>query len=88
MNYLKLIGDVRKYISKVKLGKKLIDDIEFLIDSMKKHPLKYGAIVVVALLYLLNPIDVIPDTIPIVGWADDAGVIATAVATIKRMMGT
>jgi len=87
MNYLKLIGDVRKYISKVKLGKKLIDDIEFLIDSMKKHPLKYGAIVVVALLYLLNPIDVIPDTIPIVGWADDAGVIATAVATIKRMMG-
>jgi len=88
MNYLKLIGDVRKYISKVKLGKKLIDDIEFLIDSMKKHPLKYGAIVVVALLYLLNPIDVIPDTIPIVGWADDAGVIATAVATIKKMMGT
>ena len=87
MNYVKLIGDVKKYISKVKLGKKLIDDIEFLIDSIKKHPFKYGAIAVAALLYLVNPIDVIPDTIPIVGWADDAGVLAAAVATIKRMMG-
>lgn len=87
MNNINLIKDIRKYISKVKMGKKLIDDIEFLIDSIKKHPLKYGTIVVAALLYLLNPIDLIPDTIPFVGFADDAGVIAAAVATIKRMMG-
>jgi uncharacterized membrane protein YkvA (DUF1232 family) len=28
-------------------------------------------IVILALLYILSPVDVIPDVIPVVGWADD-----------------
>ena len=32
--------------------------------------------IVLCVLYILSPIDVIPDFIPFVGWADDLGVIA------------
>jgi uncharacterized membrane protein YkvA (DUF1232 family) len=31
-------------------------------------------ILILALLYILSPIDLIPDVIPIVGWADDVAV--------------
>lgn len=30
-----------------------------------------GVIFLLALLYVLSPIDMIPDFIPVVGWADD-----------------
>lgn len=30
-----------------------------------------GVIFLLALLYVLSPIDLIPDFIPVVGWADD-----------------
>jgi uncharacterized membrane protein YkvA (DUF1232 family) len=35
-------------------------------------------LILAALLYLISPIDAIPDVIPVVGWLDDIGV-ATAV---------
>ena len=31
-------------------------------------------ILVLALLYIISPVDVIPDVIPVVGWADDLAV--------------
>jgi uncharacterized membrane protein YkvA (DUF1232 family) len=31
-------------------------------------------ILILALLYILSPIDLIPDVIPVVGWVDDAAV--------------
>ena len=31
-------------------------------------------VLVLALLYILSPIDVIPDPIPVVGWVDDVAV--------------
>jgi uncharacterized membrane protein YkvA (DUF1232 family) len=41
------------------------------------------AIVVGALGYLIFPADAIPDVIPVVGYADDVGVIAAALAAIR-----
>ena len=40
------------------------------------------AIAVGALLYLISPLDAIPDVLPIVGLSDDAGVILAAVASL------
>lgn len=40
-------------------------------------------ILIGALLYLLMPLDAIPDFIPGVGYLDDAGVIAMALGTVK-----
>jgi uncharacterized membrane protein YkvA (DUF1232 family) len=33
---------------------------------------------VLALLYILSPLDLVPDWIPFVGWLDDIGVLAWA----------
>jgi uncharacterized membrane protein YkvA (DUF1232 family) len=45
--------------------------------------MKTIAVVVLATLYVLSPIDVIPDIAPIIGWLDDVGVIGWAYSTIK-----
>ena len=38
--------------------------------------------IVGALGYFISPIDAIPDVVPVVGYADDLGVLALAVATV------
>ena len=35
---------------------------------------------VAAVAYVLWPLDLIPDTIPVLGWLDDAGIVAAAAA--------
>lgn len=41
-------------------------------------------IIVAAILYILMPVDVIPDPIPVVGWVDDAAVgIGAGAACLK-----
>ena len=52
-----------------------------LTDSETPATIK-GAIVI-ALGYLICPIDVTPDIIPVIGFLDDAGVIATAMMVVK-----
>ncbi len=38
------------------------------------------------LLYCVSPIDVIPDILPIAGWADDGAVIVWAWTTIGKLL--
>lgn len=40
------------------------------------------ALIVAALGYFICPVDLVPDALPFVGWADDAGVIAAAASAI------
>ena len=49
-------------------------------------PLWAKGLAVAAIAYLLLPTDAIPDFIPFAGWTDDAGVIASAIATIGGAM--
>ncbi len=39
---------------------------------------KRAVIGILAVLYVLSPLDLIPDVVPIVGWLDDLGVLAWA----------
>ncbi|WP_008317154.1 YkvA family protein [Leptolyngbya sp. PCC 6406] len=43
------------------------------------HPVGRWVVILAALVYLISPVDLVPDVIPIVGWIDD-GVLATVMA--------
>lgn len=45
--------------------------------------LRKGALVL-AVLYIVSPVDAIPDVIPVVGWLDDIGVMGMLVAALMR----
>ena len=39
---------------------------------------KRATIALLAFLYIMSPLDLIPDVIPVIGWLDDLGVLAWA----------
>lgn len=39
-----------------------------------------------ALLYLISPIDLVPDAIPVIGWLDDLGLASAVLALISRKL--
>ena len=57
---------------------------DFFTGRYKKVPIATIASIICTLLYILSPIDLIPDFIPIAGLLDDASILATCVAFCKR----
>ncbi len=43
-------------------------------------------LIIAAIIYVLNPFDLIPDAIPVVGWLDDATVLAFAVRRTRQTL--
>ena len=68
-----------------KIGKDVIGKALSLYYVLKKDniPLSVKGIIVGALGYLIMPIDLIPDIVPMLGWTDDAAAIAMALAQIN-----
>jgi uncharacterized membrane protein YkvA (DUF1232 family) len=50
----------------------------------RKIPRWSIAVIVFALLYVLNPFDIIPDFIAIIGYLDDAAVVAGALLLVEK----
>ena len=50
------------------------------------HPKYRWILVAGTLLYLLSPIDIAPDFIPIIGWIDDGIVASIFVASLSQIM--
>src|SRR5271155_5373903 len=48
----------------------------------RQTPLHVKAVLVGALAYFVLPTDFIPDVLPVIGYTDDAGVLATAVKLV------
>ncbi|SKB50136.1 Uncharacterized membrane protein YkvA, DUF1232 family [Salegentibacter holothuriorum] len=80
-----------KFESKGKL-QRYVDDAQLLFNLLRDYangnyrevPFNVVAAIGGALLYVLSPIDLIPDFIPIVGYLDDAAVIAFCLNLIEK----
>ena len=81
----------RQFESEGPLGK-FVDDCKLLIAAVKDYwhgkyrriPYWSIAAIVVALLYVLNPFDLIPDFIPGLGQVDDAAVVAACLLLVRQ----
>ncbi len=54
-----------------------------------RHPMTHPALRLAALamfLYVLSPIDLIPDIAPLVGWADDAAVLLLGIPFLLKKL--
>ncbi len=68
------------------------EDLQTLFDMVKAYvnkeyrnvPWKMIILAIAAILYFLNPLDVIPDLIPSLGFLDDATVVAFVLNALKE----
>jgi len=75
-------GPLGKFIGDFKLLIAVIKD--YWKGNYRKMPFFSIAAIVAALLYVLNPFDIIPDFIPVIGYLDDAAVIAACLALVRQ----
>lgn len=50
-----------------------------------KQKLKLGITITVGILYLIVPTDLLPDTMPLIGWIDDIIAILLVIANAVRV---
>ena len=49
-------------------------------------PTHVKALLVLAVLYVVSPIDLIPDVVPVLGWLDDIGVVTILLSTAQKLL--
>lgn len=80
----------RKFYSRGPL-KRFVDDAKLLIAMVKDYwsrkyrrvPFGVIGVIVFSLIYVLNPFDLIPDILPLVGQVDDAAVISACLLLVE-----
>ncbi len=75
-------GKLQRYIDDAQLLFNLLRD--YANGNYREVPFNVVAAIGGALLYVLSPIDLIPDFIPVIGYLDDAAVIAFCLNLIER----
>lgn len=75
-------GPLQKFITEVKMLFPLVKD--YYNGAYREIPWWSISAVVAALIYVLSPIDLIPDFIPIIGFIDDAAVVAVCLSLIRN----
>lgn len=75
-------GTLKRFANQIGLLFEMVKD--YSNGSYKEIPFLSIAMVVVALVYFLSPIDLIPDFIPVIGYVDDAMIVALTVRAIQE----
>lgn len=75
-------GPLGRFIADLKILFSLIQD--YFKGEYREIPYWSIAAIVAALLYVLSPIDLIPDFIPGIGFLDDAMVVAACLAMVEQ----
>ena len=75
-------GPLKRFIADAKLLTALVKDWR----AGKYRQALYGTIaaVVFALIYVFNPLDLVPDVLPLIGAVDDATVIGACLMLVER----
>lgn len=90
----KVVEESGRIVSRAGNGplEKLLKDVTALVSMVRDYwqgsyreiPFWALGAVVVALLYILNPMDLVPDFIPVVGLVDDTAVIALCLRMVEE----
>lgn len=91
-----LTGELKKRFEKSPAYSKVRDDFLFVIQLLKDYtsgsyraiPWRSIAAITFTLLYILNPMDFIPDLLPLTGLVDDGMLFATLLKLIKDDLDT
>lgn len=75
-------GPLGRFVADLKLLFSIIQD--YIKGDYREVPFWTIAAIAAALLYVLSPIDLIPDVIPGIGYIDDALVVAVCLAMVEQ----
>ncbi len=78
----KIGGPLKKFVKEIELFFSLLKD--FISGEYKEVPWFTITAIAAALIYLLSPIDLIPDFIPIIGLSDDAFVFYICLTLVEE----
>jgi len=71
-----------KLFKQLKVGFLMIKDYKN--KEYTDIPWKSMTLIIAAILYFLNPFDLIPDFIPVIGFTDDAAAVAIVFASLRK----
>lgn len=54
------------------------------VGDYRRIPVKSIVMIVAAALYFINPLDLIPDFLPVIGYVDDAAVVGFVLRSLRR----
>lgn len=74
-------GSLSKFMKDVKLYFRMLSDVSS--RRYTRVPKGTVAAIIGTLLYVLSPVDLIPDVIPVVGYLDDAAVLGLCLKFCK-----
>ena len=75
-------GTLSKFLKDVKVYFKMLSDV--FSRRYTRVPRGTVAAIIGTLLYVLSPVDLIPDMIPVIGYLDDAAVLALCLKFVKH----
>ncbi len=79
-------GPLGRYLEDIKLMISLVKD--YWSGEYRSIPWWAMSAVVFTLLYVVSPVDLIPDFIPVIGYLDDAAVLSVCLVLVEQQLHT